>query len=85
MLPSQVPVYIKFNNKVIINLVVSKSGVAPLKKLSLPRLELMGALFAARLASEIKSTKKEHLKAFSGLIPESLYTGFRVQRKGGNN
>ena len=31
------------------------------------------------------STKKEHLKAFYGLIPKSPYTGFRVQQKGGNN
>ncbi|GBM59594.1 hypothetical protein AVEN_36506-1 [Araneus ventricosus] len=39
-----------------VNLLVSKSRVAPLTKITMPRLELLGALFAARLASKVKAT-----------------------------
>ncbi|GBN10956.1 hypothetical protein AVEN_25289-1 [Araneus ventricosus] len=37
-----------------VNLLVSKSRVAPLTKITMPRLELMGALLADRLASKVK-------------------------------
>ncbi|GBO31399.1 hypothetical protein AVEN_65523-1 [Araneus ventricosus] len=37
-----------------VNLLVSKSRVAPLTKITLPRLELLDALLAARLASKVK-------------------------------
>ncbi|GBN22947.1 hypothetical protein AVEN_185310-1 [Araneus ventricosus] len=37
-----------------VNLLVSKSRVAPLTKITMPRLELLGALLAARLASKVK-------------------------------
>ncbi|GFS48400.1 uncharacterized protein TNCV_2297391 [Trichonephila clavipes] len=45
---------VKHKDRVSVDLVTSKSRIAPLKRLSLPRLELMGALFAARLAKEVK-------------------------------
>nr|XP_042897354.1 uncharacterized protein LOC122269252 [Parasteatoda tepidariorum] len=49
-------VYIKIRVKdqIITNLVSSKTRVAPLKKITLPRMELMGAVLAARLAKEVK-------------------------------
>ncbi|GFR23886.1 integrase catalytic domain-containing protein [Trichonephila clavata] len=46
-------VRLKTSNKISVHLLASKSRVAPLKSLTLPRLELMGALLAARLAKEV--------------------------------
>ncbi|GFR19265.1 uncharacterized protein TNCT_531161 [Trichonephila clavata] len=55
---------LKYKDRISINLVTSKSRAAPLKKLSLPRLELMGALLAARLAKEVKKIKNVQPKPF---------------------
>lgn len=49
-------VYVKVKNseQISVHLITSKCRVAPVKKISLPRLELLGALIAARLGTEVK-------------------------------
>ncbi|XP_071036629.1 uncharacterized protein [Parasteatoda tepidariorum] len=51
---------LKYSDKITVNLIASRSRVrvAPLKKLTLPKLELMGALLATRLAKEIEQIVK---------------------------
>ncbi|GFX69388.1 integrase catalytic domain-containing protein [Trichonephila clavipes] len=44
----------KSRNRISVKLVTSKSRVAPLNCVTLPRLKLLGALVAARLASKVK-------------------------------
>ncbi|GFV19516.1 integrase catalytic domain-containing protein [Trichonephila clavipes] len=50
------PIYLRTRsrNGISVKLVTSKSRVAPLNCVTLPRLELLGALVAARLASKVK-------------------------------
>nr|XP_042913479.1 uncharacterized protein LOC122273488 [Parasteatoda tepidariorum] len=45
-----------FRMKNITSFIMSKSRLAPLKKITLPRLELMGALISARIGSYLKDT-----------------------------
>ncbi|GIY44426.1 reverse transcriptase [Caerostris darwini] len=53
--------YVNLRREVGSSFVMSKSRISPLKKLSLPRLELIGTLIAARLGKYLS-------KVFCGLI-----------------
>ncbi|GFX45572.1 integrase catalytic domain-containing protein [Trichonephila clavipes] len=55
----------KSRNGIFVKLVTSKSRVAPLNCLTLPRLELLGALVAARLASKVVDRCRIFGQAFS--------------------
>ncbi|XP_054709165.1 uncharacterized protein LOC129218869 [Uloborus diversus] len=54
-------VLIRSDDKVIMNFLTSKSRVTPLKKITLPRMELLGALLAARLANEVANVLKRKI------------------------
>ncbi|GFT14049.1 integrase catalytic domain-containing protein [Trichonephila clavipes] len=47
-------VKVRKQNEVLVNLITSKRGWHPLKAVTLPRLELLGALVAARLSSRVQ-------------------------------
>lgn len=61
-------VYMRFfdpeSNSVKVILIAAKSRVAPLKYMSIPRLELMGAVVGARLAETIKINLKIQIRKF---------------------
>ena len=46
-----------------VNLIASKTKVAPLKKLSIPRLELLGATILVRLARTVQGASPRNLEA----------------------
>ncbi|GFT59134.1 integrase catalytic domain-containing protein [Trichonephila clavipes] len=59
-------VKVRKQNEVLVNLITSKTRVAPLKAVTLPRLELLGSLVAARLSSRVQEIvrKKKECKVF---------------------
>ncbi|GFT02924.1 integrase catalytic domain-containing protein [Trichonephila clavipes] len=59
-------VKVRKQNEKLVNLITSKTRVAPLKAVTLPRLELLGALVAARLSSRVQEIvrKKKECKVF---------------------
>ncbi|GFY52884.1 integrase catalytic domain-containing protein [Trichonephila inaurata madagascariensis] len=59
------------NKEILTSFVASKNRIAPLKTLTLPRLELMGALLSARLSSNI-------LKALKLYIPCLFWTDSKI-------
>jgi len=54
----------KVDGSVQVQLVSSKSRVAPAKKTTIPRLELLGCLIATRLTHSVKSMLKIEMKTF---------------------
>ncbi|GFX01428.1 integrase catalytic domain-containing protein [Trichonephila clavipes] len=52
------------NKEILTSFVASKNRIAPLKTLTLPRLELMGALLSARLSSNILKALKLDIPCF---------------------
>ncbi|GFX44580.1 integrase catalytic domain-containing protein [Trichonephila clavipes] len=65
-------VKVRKQNEVLVNLIASKTRVAPLKAVTLPRLELLGALVAARLSSRVQEIvrKKKGAKCSIGQTPK---------------
>ncbi|GFW32592.1 integrase catalytic domain-containing protein [Trichonephila clavipes] len=59
-------VKVRKQNEVLVNFITSKTRVAPLKAVTLPRLELLEALVAARLSSRVQEIvrKKKECKVF---------------------
>lgn len=62
------------NNICKVSLVISKTRVAPIKKLTLPKLELMGALLCDRLVEFVKNALDLKMKADTACWTDSTRT-----------
>ena len=51
-----------------INFVISKTRISPFKKLTLPHLELMGAIISARIDKHLREIFKTLKKLLCGVI-----------------
>lgn len=67
------------NGRVFVNLLTAKSRVAPLKELSIPRLELMAAVIGARLFNSVKINLKIDAEPF--FWTDSSTTLFWIQHE----
>lgn len=70
---------IRLDGRVSIHLLAAKSRVAPLKKLSIPRLELMAAVIGVRLFNSVKENIKINAEAF--FWTDSSTTLFWIQHE----
>ena len=73
------------NGHIDVNIVASKSRVAPIKEQTIPHLELLGATILARLVQTISSTLmllRANLKISTGLILEPCFVGLRITSPG---
>ena len=76
---------VDMNGHINTKLVMSKSRVAPLKKVTLPRLELLGSVINARLVSFVaESMKREMSQVVCGQIAQLLCIGSKDQAVNGN-
>ncbi|XP_035222540.1 uncharacterized protein LOC118195347 [Stegodyphus dumicola] len=66
--------YVTTDSEIESSFVISKTRVAPLKKMSLPRLELMGALIGARLASNVIEELEKRLQMNVYFLSDSSVT-----------
>ncbi|GFR33022.1 integrase catalytic domain-containing protein [Trichonephila clavata] len=67
------------NKEILTSFVASKNRIAPLKTLTLPRLELMGALLSARLSSNILKALKLDIPCFFWTDSKITYFWVRGQ------
>ena len=52
------------DGKVYVNIIAAKAKVAPIKPLTIPKLELQAAVMVARLANKVKSGIRLTISAF---------------------
>lgn len=72
-------VYIKgvsHDNHVSVHLMTAKSRVAPLKPMTVPRLELCGALLAVRLADKVKSSLRLNINKCTYWCDSTIVLGW---------